>query len=749
MPPRILTIDDDANVRSNLAAYLEDSGYDVIEAENGRHGLELFAETSPDLVLVDLRMPVMSGMEVLERLRTEAPGVPVIVVSGVGVLEEAVAALRHGAWDYVTKPITDMRVLEHAVDKALERARLLEERTLYHERLEQEVRERTRELRETNDRLVEYQALLREKNQFLEALVEGMPNPVFYRTLDDTYIGCNRAFSRLIGHSPEEIIGHPAHEFLPQELACSSGDSNGRIPPHDPDGNAEFSCMIDLRDADGEDRVLVLYKSYFRDRTGQRAGVVGTFLDVTELKRKEAQILHHATHDELTGLPNRLGLRQRMEDRSRGYGADTRLAVLHLDMDNFRTVNDSLGHAVGDELLRAVADRLAAMVHQRDMVARLGGDEFVVLLPLPPEDGGTAAALRIQEMFARPFNAAGHELYVAPSIGISVAPDDGHDLTTLLKNAEIAMYRAKEQGGARFHRFTQAMNDDVTRRLALEKNIRKGLENNEFVVFYQPRVDIMSGQITGMEALVRWIRPDGVVVPPAEFIPVAEDTGLVAALGERALRDACIQTRCWTGEFGPLRIAVNISARQFQPDLPDRVEAALAESGLPPTQLELEITETTMMRDLPTSVAILRRLAERGISIAIDDFGTGHSSLYYLKNFPIDTIKIDRSFVHEVPGGEGDGAIVAAIVATIIAMGRSLSLKVVAEGVETEDQLHFLHAHGCREVQGYYYSMPLPADSFAEWMRAAATTIHTPTTESGKDRQQPETGEAAGDPGCP
>ncbi len=695
-PPRILTIDDDINVRSNLVAYLEDSGFDVVEAENGRRGLEVFAESSPDLVLVDLRMPVMGGMEVLERLRENAPDVPVIVVSGVGVLEEAVEALRHGAWDYVTKPVTDMRVLEHAVNKALERARLLEERKRYRERLEQEVQERTRELRETNDRLVEYQALLQEKNQFLEALVEGMPNPVFYKTLEGTYIGCNRAFSRLIGRASEDIVGRSVHEILPQELACRVGESAGRIDVADEDG-AGYSCMIDLRDAAGEERVLVLYKSYFRDRTGQRAGEVGTFLDVSELKRK------------------------RMEEHARRGGPEARLAVLYLDMDNFKTVNDSLGHAVGDELLRTVAGRLVGMAPRRDMVARLGGDEFVMLLPLSPEGDGEVAeaeSARIQEAFTRPFNAADHELYVMPSIGISVAPDDGLDPATLLKNAEIAMYRAKEQGGARFRRFTQAMNDDVTRRLAIEKSIRKGLENDEFVVFYQPRVDIMAGQVTGMEALVRWARPDGTLVPPVEFIPVAEDTGLVVALGERVLRDACIQTRRWTEELGPLRIAVNISARQFQPDLLDRVEAALAESGLPPSQLELEITETTMMRDLPTSVAILERLAAQGISIAIDDFGTGHSSLYYLKNFPIDTIKIDRSFVRDVPGDEGD----ATIVSTIVTMGRNLSLNVVAEGVETDDQLDFLRAHGCREVQGYYYSKPLPADGFADWMRTVGTT---------------------------
>lgn len=704
-PQRILSIDDDDAVRSNIVAYLEDSGFDVVEAQNGKLGIERLEQAKPDLVLVDLRMPVLDGFGVLEYMRKNAAATPVIVVSGVGVLEEAIEALRQGAWDYLTKPITDMRVLEHAVNKALERARLLDERARYQERLETEVRERTRELRETNERLVEFQGLLQEKNQFLETLVESMPNPVFYKGLDGAYLGCNRAFSRLVGKSQEAIRGMRAEDLFPQELLC---DPAVRATP----GTelAPTSCVLDVTLPGGSEHSLVLYKSHFTDRNDSPAGVVGSFHDITELKRKEALILYQATHDELTGLLNRMGLRRHMRERINTE--DMGFALLILDIDDFKTVNDSLGHTIGDKLLRALADRLSSMVEGKGLVARLGGDEFALLLNDKDSATVEAFATSLVEALAQPFSVADHELYATPSIGITFCDADGSDADILIKNADIAMYRSKEEGGGRWQRYLREMTERVDKRLAVEKNIRKGLENEEFVVYYQPKVNIVNDRVTGMEALVRWARPDGTLVAPGEFIPVAEETGLIVSLGEWVLVEACRQAKIWSETMGPLRMAVNISARQFQPNLPDKVAAALATTGLPPHLLELEITETTMMRDLPATVSILERLSATGIKIAIDDFGTGHSSLYYLKTFPIDAIKVDRSFVRDIVNDEND----AAIVSTVITMARNLLLDVVAEGVETPEQLAFLREHGCREVQGFYYSKPLPAASFEAWM---------------------------------
>jgi diguanylate cyclase (GGDEF)-like protein/PAS domain S-box-containing protein len=708
-PALILTIDDDLTVRENIVAYLEDSGFEVCQAENGALGLEVFRARQPDLVLVDLRMPVMDGMEVVRRMKIEAPAVPVIVVSGVGVLEEAVEALRIGAWDFVTKPITDMMVLEHAVGKALERARLLEERNRYQDRLEQEVSMRTSELRNANARLLEVQAQLQEKNQFLETLIESIPNPIFYKDLTGVYLGCNKVFSDMLGVRQEDVVGQSSHRLLPDEVAC-------RMSEIDSQDGMLTNCLMELAAPDGALHNFVLYKSFFFDRDGQRSGEVGTFHDITELKRKEAQITYQAHHDELTGLPNCLKIKQEIAALISRYAeSNLQFAVLFLDLDNFKTVNDSLGHKVGDRLLTETAERLLALTGERGMVARLGGDEYVVLLPhIMDETEAGHWAETVLNAFRNPFMISEHELYLSTSIGVTCYPKDGADPDTLIKNADIAMYRAKARERSSWQRFDIAMVEQVTKRLAIEKDIRKGLENNEFIPYYQPRVDIRTGKVVGMEALVRWHKADGTVGNPGEFIPVAEETGLIVQLGERVLREACRQTRIWhSSGMDGLRVSVNISAHQFRANLVDMVFNALDESGIDPELLELEITESTMMSDLGQTVSLLERLAGRGILTAIDDFGTGHSSLYYLKTFHINTLKIDRSFVEDILNDEND----ANIVSTVISMAKNLSLQVVAEGVETQEQLDRLREYGCPEVQGFFYSRPVPAVDFEIYVR--------------------------------
>lgn len=704
---RILTIDDDARVRANIAAYLEDSGFFVMEAENGHEGLSILERMHPDLVLVDLWMPVMDGNQFLQHLQHVSPQTPAIVISGVGVLEDAVGALRQGAWDYVTKPITDMRVLEHAISKCLERAELLQERERYHERLEKDVQQRTQELQQSNANLREYQDLLLEKNQFLQALLESIPSPVFYKDLDGLHIGGNQLFNKFVSlPQGQEISGKTSFDLFPENVAQTICDSEVILP----DCGGCKCCEVIIPSEQASYHVEV-YESHFTDRNGRIAGIVGTFHDITELKRKEEKILHQATHDELTGLLNRLGVRHHLESLIEEGGRDSRLALFHIDLDNFKIVNDSLGHAVGDAILGAVGKRLCKLL-VKGIVGRPGGDEFLlVALDVATDEAAQSAAARLRKAFNRPFVVSGHETYLQATIGFCLYPEDGNDASTLIRNADLAMYKIKEQG-AKSGRFTSSMISVITRRLELDKMLRKALRSNDFFVVYQPKIKIPGGKTAGMEALVRWNGPSGLVMP-SEFIPVAEDTGLIVELGEWVLRESCAALQRFSSQgLGDLVLSVNISAKQFQANLPHMVAQVLQETGVNPDQLELEVTESTMMRDLEVTLDALRQLKGMGLRVAIDDFGTGHSSLFYLKNFPIDTLKIDKSFVQDVCTDVSDAVLVSAI----ISMAKSLGLSLVAEGVETESQMVFLREAGCTEIQGYYYSKPLPEQDFFSYV---------------------------------
>jgi diguanylate cyclase (GGDEF)-like protein/PAS domain S-box-containing protein len=427
-------------------------------------------------------------------------------------------------------------------------------------------------------------------------------------------------------------------------------------------------------------------------------------------KQAEEDLQFVAKHDALTRLPNRIMFHDRLEIAvARAKRSGRRLAIMFIDMDRFKVINDTLGHDAGDALLREVARRLTRVLRASDTVARLGGDEFVVLIDevADPVYLGTIAQ-KLIDAFVASFILAGNDYHITASIGISTFPDDAEDLPTLLKYADIAMYRAKEQGRNAFQFYSAQMNVHSIERLALESSLRRALERNELVLHYQPRIEIPGGRITGVEALVRWQHPEMGLVPPGKFIPLAEETGLIAPIGEWALVAACTQHRIWEqAGLSDLRVAVNLSPRQFvHGDLVKTVARVLAETGCDPRNLELEITEGMVMREPEHAVALLQQLKDMGIHIAMDDFGTGYSSLAYLKRFPIDSLKIDRSFVTDVPEDAGDVAINVAV----IAMAHSLGLKVVAEGVETQEQLDFLRKQGCDEMQGYLFSKPLPVE---------------------------------------
>jgi diguanylate cyclase (GGDEF)-like protein len=449
-------------------------------------------------------------------------------------------------------------------------------------------------------------------------------------------------------------------------------------------------------------------------------GWLATFEDITERRRTEARMAHLAHHDALTDLPNRVLFRKRLEDALTSARRGEGLALLCLDLDQFKAVNDTLGHPVGDLLLRAVAVRLVERTRETDIVARLGGDEFAVVQSIdrPSEPAGLAD--RLIEMFDTPFEVAGHQIVIGTSIGIAFAPQDGVDGDELLKKADLALYRAKVDGRGICRLFHAEMDAEMQARRLLELDLRKALRARQFELFYQPVVDLHAGAVAGFEALLRWRHPERGLVSPASFIPLAEEIGLIVQIGEWVLREACATAASWPGD---IRVAVNLSAAQFKsPDLVATVSEALRDAGLPPDRLELEITETVMLQDTDATMATLHQLRALRAGIAMDDFGTGYSSLSYLRRFPFDRIKIDQSFVRELSSKRDCGAIVRAVAA----LSRELGMATTAEGVETREQLALLTSAGCTEVQGYLFSPAVPSGEVAGLLGAIADMLRRP-----------------------
>lgn len=554
---------------------------------------------------------------------------------------------------------------------------------------------------------------LRRSEQQYRLLFERNLAGVYRTTVDGRILDCNEAMARIFGYdSREELLAQTAWSLYFDD------EDRQRAIHQLREQKSLTNLEFRMRRRDNK-AIWVLENVTLLEPAGGPEVLEGTIIDITEQKTAREQMEYQAYHDMLTDLPNRLLFRDRISvalahAKRTGRG----VAVMFLDLDQFKLVNDTLGHPVGDRLLQAVASRLVASMRAEDTVARLGGDEFTVLLAdIADRRAAAVVAQKVLDAVRVPTLIDDHELLVTTSIGISMFPDDGTEPETLLRNADRAMYRAKEMGRNNYQ-YAMPLMTGPDQRLTMQRNLQRALEREEFIIHYQPMVEVASGRIVGAEALVRWIHPEHGLMNPDEFIPAAEETQFILPLGEWVLRTACRQMKQWHElGYGPLRISVNLSPRQFQQrDLIATVERVLAETGFPATSLDLEITESTAMQNVDLTVAVLKQLKEMGVGIAIDDFGTGYSSLTYLKRLPIDTLKIDQEFVRDLgsPGTSSDRPIVSAV----INMARALKLRVIAEGVETEEQRAFLERELCAEMQGFLHSMALPPDEFERRLKA-------------------------------
>ncbi len=569
--------------------------------------------------------------------------------------------------------------------------------------------------RDISDRKQTEKAMI-EKEELLQLVLDNIPQYIFWKDRNSVYLGCNRNFAIIAGfNNPLEIVGKTDYD-LPwkKEESDFFRECDARVMETD---TPEYHIIEPLLQADGKQSWVNTNKIPLHDAQGNVVGILGTFEDITERQRVEEKIRYQAMHDLLTGLPNRTLFNEQLSvSLTQACNSQSMLAVMFLDLDRFNTINDTLGHAVGDRLLQEVAKRLSSCLRQNDILARWGGDEFTLLVSQTNSaDEVAKIAQRILNVLKPAFNLEGYSqacrstsLHISSSIGITLYPQDGEDAETLLRNADAALHRAKQQGRNNFQFYTAAMNSQACELLVLENELHHALKRREFVVYYQPQVNTTTGEITGMEALVRWQHPKFGLVAPDKFIPLAEETGLIVPIGEWVLKTACAQNKAWQDAgLSPLRVAVNLSVRQFQqPLLLNIVSQTLQETGLSPQFLELEITETIAMHNVELTKAILSELHQMGVYLSIDDFGTGYCSLGYLKQFPLHTLKIDKSFVRDLATDPQNAGIINAI----MMLGRGFNLRVIAEGVETEAEKDCLRSFQCEEMQGYLSSPPLPAE---------------------------------------
>jgi diguanylate cyclase (GGDEF)-like protein/PAS domain S-box-containing protein len=700
MPQTVLLIHDDrakAKIVQDALLSSLDGFFNIDWVERCSDGLSVLRRNGREriaAILVNLFLPDSQGLETFNRIFKASPNIPILILSSRDQENAAKLAVQRGAQDYLLEDDLDGYLLPKALRNMLERASNAE--ALFSEKERAQVT-----LNSIGDAVVCTDAS--GNVTFLNPVAEAMTGWPADEANSRPFAQIFRIIDVLNHRSPVD----------PMALVIKT-DKTLRLPE---------GCILIRRD--GIEAAIEDSTAPIHDRAGRVTGAVMVFHDVTQARAMSQKMTHLAQFDFLTDLPNRLLLNDRLSQAiSVAHRQQQALAVLFLDVDRFKHVNDSLGHLIGDKLLLSIAQRLMASIRGSDTISRQGGDEFVILLSSVAHAADAAfSAQKILSVAQMPYRVDEHDLEITLSVGISIYPDDGADAETLVKNADIAMLNAKDNGRNNYQFFRSAMNERALERQSIEGSLRHALDRSEFVLHYQPKLDLVTETLTGAEALIRWRQPQRGYVFPKDFIPIAEQCGYIVPIGRWVLREACRQRRNWNdNNLTPVPVAVNISAVELRSsNFIDHVRAVLEETGLEPQYLEFELTETAFLQDPKSTIAVLRALKDIGIRLTLDDFGTGYSSLSYLKRFPIDALKIDKSFVRGLCTDSDDSKLVTAV----INLGRSFHLQVIAEGVETRDQFLALQAQNCAEGQGYYFQKPLAADEFAKLLGAdlSATVV--------------------------
>jgi len=689
---KILIVDDEKLHQHSLMELMAQHGYKIDSANNGAEAIVKLKADNISIILLDLNMGGSNGEDVMHFITEKNINTTIIVVSGETSFEAAENAIKHGAYDFIRKPYSIENLL-NSVKNAIKK----------------------RQLESDN---IKMQAQLRESEKLHRYIVNKSPDIVYILDSQGRFTFINKRIETLLGYKMKDVIGRHYTDLIHEDdLDKAQFKFNERRTGKRASINIELKlkCKNNDQTRNFDNRLLPIeinsvgvYKSQDKNKDKKFIGTYGIARDITDRIEAEEIIRFQAYHDMLTRLPNRTLLKDRLHQAiAHAKRNKNSLSVMFLDLDRFKVINDTLGHMVGDKLLQAVAMRLRHCLREGDTLARIGGDEFTLLLPeVNSKNDAEVIASKIIKSLKMPFKIDNHELFVSTSIGISQYPEDGQTMESLIKHADIAMYSVKGKGKNGYEFYHLDMLDVYSKHLSLENDLRRALDDNQFKIYYQPQINIETNEVVAMEALIRWQHPERGLISPSEFIELAEETHLIKEIGDWVLENACAELKRWR-DMGltNVRIAINVSSIQLEQDnFVEKVIGILRKNDIPGDHLEIEITENTLMHDTDDGIQKLTELSSHDIKIAIDDFGTGYSSLNYLKRLPIDTLKIDQSFIRDMSNSEEDSSIIKAI----IAMAKGLNLNIISEGVETQAQLEQLKAWRCKNMQGFLFGRPMP-----------------------------------------